>query len=62
MIIMQTKDNKQGHIMACVLDKCECEYGKTAYDSHVLKFVRNCMDGLSPTGSCVCGQGCQYPQ
>jgi len=64
MIIMKTKDIKQEHTMACVIQdrQCKCQYGKTAYDSHVIKFVRNCMNGMSPTGRCVCGQGCQYPQ
>ena len=48
------------HNSTCV-EKCECEYGKASNDSHVLKFVKNCMDGLSQTGKCVCGQGCPYP-
>ena len=34
---------------------------KTSNDSHVLEFVKNCMEGLSQTGKCVCGQGCPYP-
>ena len=49
-----------GHDATCV-ENCKCEYGKTSNDSHVLKFVKNCMDGLSQTGKCVCGQGCPYP-
>lgn len=32
------------HNLSCI-EKCECEYGKKSYDSHVLRYIERCVTG-----------------